>query len=136
MTWTLERKSLLAVSLVIVLLVLVDFSQYENFGRMATGSEWVTHTGQVLQQLGTLESRITATESAARGYVIAGDSHARTAYDLAIGQTQSALYRLRQLTLDNPSQQRRLELFVPLLDRRLALLEQLVASRADVNGSG
>jgi methyl-accepting chemotaxis protein len=70
-------------------------------------------------------------ESKTRGYMLTGDEQFLDANDDLRTGLAGSLKRLRTLTADNPSEQRRLELVGPVLDRRLADIVRISNLRRD-----
>src|ERR1019366_7857645 len=63
-----------------------------------------------------------------RGYFITNDSLFLRKYETSAAAVYANLARVRQLTADNASQQRRLDALVPLMTSRLRILAQLIDS--------
>jgi PAS domain S-box-containing protein len=136
-----KKKSVLnwklrfALCAALVLLLAVGFESYRNI-RNQTGAEvWVEHTQDVLATLADVVSDVTEAESAQRGYFITGDTAFLREYETSASATNGKLARVRQLTVDNASQQRRLDALDPLVARRLRLLTQLIDLRGNTNPS-
>jgi PAS domain S-box-containing protein len=139
MRWTPEREYLAGAAVVVFFLLISGVLEYRALRGLVTSSEWVTHTGQIIQELEGLESTLVAEESAARGHAITGGVSTLASYYSAVEQSQAHIDRLRKLTVDNPNQQHRLNRLFP--PGRQALLEdplQAGASRpsADIVQEG
>ena len=129
MKWQFVGKMQLAFSAALVLLLVVGVVSYRNNGNQAKTEEWVAHTREVLATLAGVLSDETEAESARRAYFITSDSVFLRKYETSAAAAYASLARLRQLTVDNAPQQRRLDALEPLITRRLRLLGQLIDSQ-------
>jgi PAS domain S-box-containing protein len=129
--WLLVRKMRLAFSAALALLLVVGVMSYRNSGNQVETEEWVAHTHEVLATLAGVLSDETEAESARRGYFITSDSVFLRKYKTSAAAAYANLARVRQLTVDNASQQRRLDALNPLITRRLRLLAQLIDSQGN-----
>jgi PAS domain S-box-containing protein len=125
----LMRKMQLAFSAAIALLLVVGVVSYRNNGNQVETEEWVAHTQEVLATLASVLSDVAEAENARRGYFITSDSVFRRKYETSAAAAYANLARVRQLTVDNGPQQRRLDALDPLITRRLRLLGQLIDSQ-------
>jgi PAS domain S-box-containing protein len=131
MKWQLVRKMQLAFSAALALLLVVGVVSYRNNGNQVGTEEWVAHTHEVLATLAGVLSDETEAESARRGYFITSDSVFLRKYETSAAAAYANLARVRQLTVDNAPQQRRLDALDPLITRRLRLLAQLIDSQGN-----
>jgi PAS domain S-box-containing protein len=125
----LSRKMQLAFGAAIALLLVVGVVSYRNNGNQVATEESVAHTHEVLATLSGVLSDETEAESARRGYFITGESVFLRKYETSAAAASANLARVRQLTVDNAPQQRRLDALDPLIARRLRLLAQLIDSQ-------
>ncbi|MGY3265146.1 diguanylate cyclase (GGDEF)-like protein [Lysobacter sp. HA35] len=89
-------------------------------------TQWVSHTYQVLAQIESVRSALDATESAARGYRLAGDERLQAEYVGNRPQPISSADALARLVEDNPAQERRALALRALVARRLVEIERSV----------
>jgi PAS domain S-box-containing protein len=101
---------------------------YRSTLEQMEAAEWVAHTHVVLERLGTLRAGVLKAESARRGFVITQDTAFFERFFAAQGEIHGTVEALHTLVADNPAQQKRLEQFGPLLQRRLEMLEHLTGS--------
>jgi signal transduction histidine kinase len=94
----------------------------------------VDHSHQVIEALGAASNLLGEAESAGRGYMIAGEAF-RTEYETAARAVGPALSRVRRLTADNASQQRRVDSLESHARRKLGELAENVRLR-DADGIG
>jgi PAS domain S-box-containing protein len=131
MKWQLARKMQLAFSAALALLLVVGVVSYRNNGNQVETEEWVAHTQEVLATLAGVLSDETDAVNARRGFFITSDSVFLRKYETSAAAAYANLARVRQLTVDNAPQQRRLDALDPLIMRRLRLLGQLIDSQGN-----
>ena len=106
----------------LALLGAVTAFSYRATSSEAKDRQWVAHTHEALEAVEALRTSTVAMQSARRGFVLTGDDAQVRAFDRASSQRHDAEQRLRALTVDNASQQRRLEaLALPLARSGLVL---------------
>lgn len=115
------------------LMILLTFLLFKQ-GEEAVARQ--RHTDMVLSVAEAFMSGIKDAETGARGYLLTGDEAYLEPYLAVRHKLAGQLAQLRQLTQDNAAQQRRLEVLIPLVDERLALLQQSISSRRDKNAEG
>src|SRR5579862_3362332 len=108
MKWSIERKTGTGLALAGVILLLVAGLLYRNGRSFIEASVWVSHTHEVLAELEATLSSVAEAQTAASGYVITGQEVLQEPYQTADRDVRANLARLKSLTADNPSQQRRL----------------------------
>jgi PAS domain S-box-containing protein len=131
MKFLLIQKVQLAFGAALALLLVVGVVSYRINRNQVENEEWVAHTHEVLAAIEAVLSNESEAESAQRGYFITGEVSFWEEYHKIISTLQANLSRVRALTADNPAQQRRLDVFDPLIARRLALLEELIDLQKD-----
>lgn len=117
--WTFGRRLAAGFGLACLVLLLIAGLSDRNTGNLIETETWVTHTYQVRTRLADLSAAIIATESAERGYIITGNDGFLDSYRGNLGTIKAAADEVRQLTQDNPRQQRRLADLQPLISQRL-----------------
>ncbi|MHB8629933.1 MAG: sensor histidine kinase [Aggregatilineales bacterium] len=120
---TLSFGLAVAISLVIAVIIFLTTTQ------LVQDNDWVTHTYLVLNRLAAVEAALVNAESEQRGYLLTGESSYLVPYQSTIDSVPQFMGELRQLTLDNPVQQRRLDDLEPLVSARLTYLQQAIALR-------
>ena len=83
---------------------------------------WATHTLEVENVLNGMLATLQEAESVQRGYMISGDYAFLRSLGPATASTAQRLRSLRDLTRDNPAQQRRLDTLDRLVATRFALI--------------
>lgn len=134
MEWKVEQLTAPAFALALVLLAVVGVVSYRNLERQAEADAMVAHTQEVLISAESLLSIVKDAETGQRGYLITGDERHLEPYQSAVANWRDGLRRLRELTADNASQQRRLDEITPLVEDRLRLIERVVGLRRQGDG--
>ncbi|AMQ26751.1 TPA: diguanylate cyclase [Legionella pneumophila] len=128
-------RTLLNVIFIIALslLLIINIISYNQVKNLIFASNWVSHTHEVIQTIDTCLYDVVEIESSQRFYLIRGSSpQLMTDIDDMKSTLQLNLYKLEQLTRDNPEQNKRTHRFIDLVKQRLNLLNQLV----QLKGSG
>jgi diguanylate cyclase (GGDEF)-like protein/PAS domain S-box-containing protein len=124
-----NRKAQLAFGCAILALVVVGAVSLRGIGVSHQSEEWVRHTHAVLEHLQSSLIAIQGEESSARGFSLTGkESYLETyrADKLSSAQEQAVV---RDLTADNPNQQRRIPQLQRLAAERIAFNDTLIAAR-------
>lgn len=103
---------------------------YSSAKREDTSADWVARTHDVIERTQDVLARMIDAETGERGFIITGDSAYLEPYHGAAADVRRELALVRQLTRDNPVERARLDSAAPLLDRRLAVLDERIAIRA------
>ncbi|HEY7095521.1 MAG TPA: CHASE3 domain-containing protein [Terriglobales bacterium] len=117
--------------LTILLLTVVAFQADRATNLFADSSQWVSHTHEVETELEKIEADLLAIESGRQGYILSGSSSHEERYQAAKVSIGKHLAKVNALTIDNPPQQQRLNKLEPLIERRIALLEESIALRKE-----
>ncbi len=81
--------------------------------------QWIMHTNEVRIELSNLQVAFIDAETGQRGYLAAGQEVFLEPYTRALGVWRSSFDKVRNLTADNPRQQRLLADLEPLLEHKL-----------------
>ncbi len=96
-----------------------------------TSIDWVLHTETVAGAIQELLLTITDAESSKRGFLLTGDQAFRQRYAEAKERIPRRLENLRQLTMDNPSQQARVLQLTTLIYARIREMQRVLALRLE-----
>src|SRR6266850_319970 len=128
------------------ILLFVGWQSYRNTARFAEASEWRKHTYEVLRNLDETVARHVDAETGQRGYLLTGDEAYFEPYSAAIKNIDQTIGNLKSLTSDNANQQKRIQILEPLVEQKLAELQQTIdlrknkgptaANRVVLEGSG
>jgi PAS domain S-box-containing protein len=111
----------------LVLVMGADALSFRSLAEQSENAQWVAHTHMVIERLETLRNEVLKAENARRGYILTGDAGFLARLSSARGELYKTLGALHTLTVDNATQQKRLEDLQPMIQKRLELLEQSVA---------
>ena len=129
MKWSVGTKLAAAFGLVLVILVIVGSVSYRSTTQLVAAAEIRKHTYEVLLELQRLVSELREAETAQRGYLLTGQDAYLESYRPAGGKLNRTFETLRDLTADNPGQQRRLDQLEPLFQQRLAFAAEGIEMR-------
>lgn len=124
--WTFGRKIAAGFALVFLLLLGIGAVAYRSITTLTSTSHLVTHTHQVLEHIAEVLSLLKDAETGQRGYVITGDEMFLEPYQAGTNNVHTVVKELRELTSDNPNQQKRIDEAEPLIAAKLAELKQTV----------
>ena len=128
-THRLNRKVQLAFGSALLTLALVGAVSYRGLAASRESDLWVRHTHEVLTGLQDLGFTLKSIESSSRGFVLTGEQaylQSSRASMLKAGQDQAIV---RDLTLDNPEQQRQLPVLAGLAAERIRFSEMVMDLR-------
>jgi len=128
---SLEKKVLFGFAVAALLLVVIGALSYLSVTRSRVDAKSVEHTHLVLNSLSDTLSDASAAESAMRGYLLSGNAEFQQSYEGAAGKIEQELSDLRELTRDNPVQQKNLASLEPLVRERLQFMHSRIELRRD-----
>ena len=109
--------------------VLLGIATFYGFRGAVTSREAVIHTRDVIETTQAVLSDIQNAETGERGFIITGDESYLEPYTKGLAALHADSAQLRRLTVDNRTQQLRLDTLAFLIGKRLATLAEGVASR-------
>src|SRR5216683_2959646 len=128
------------------ILVFVGWQSYRNTERFTEAAEWRKHTYEVLRNLDETVARLVDAETGQRGYLLTGEESYLEPYHVAIKNIDRTIGNLKNLTSDNPNQQKRIQILEPLVEKKLAEIQRTIelrenerlaaANRVVLEGSG
>lgn len=130
-----QKRLAVGFAVAITILSALALSSYQSIYLFVEAGKWVAHTQEVLRRLNLLQAEVAEAESSARGYVITGDERFLERYEAADNSATATAKLIRQLTADNPAQQRRLDALEPAIAERFAALREVVALQRDGRAS-
>jgi diguanylate cyclase (GGDEF)-like protein/PAS domain S-box-containing protein len=111
----------------IVALLVVGAISYRASLMSAESEGWVRHTHEVLEALDNLMVEMKTVESNARGLIITGEDSYLASYHGGIARAHRDVGIFRDLTVDNPVQQRRVPALDALATQRIQQAAQAIA---------
>ena len=127
--WTVGQKLAGAFAIAALTLTVIAGFGYGSTARLIDNAHQVEQSHEVRLSLEDLLLGMVNAETGQRGFVVTGDEAFLEPYRNAATAADRSFERLRKLTADSPSQQQRLDLARPLIDRKLAELDQAIGLR-------
>jgi len=125
----LNRKVQLAFGCAILTLLVVGAISFRGMAVSSESDRWVRHTHEVLENLQDLLSAMQSVESSYRGFVITGDQQFLNPYRDTILRSEQEETIIRNLTVDNPIQQRQIQILERLADKNVQYAEKAIGLR-------
>ena len=97
--------------------------------------EWVTHTNKVIIDINEFLSHLKDTETGQRGYLLTGDISYLAPYHDGIIESKKHFGHLKELTSDNPLQQKRLDSVKKLMTLKFDELAQTIKLKQNKNAN-
>lgn len=113
--------------LTLLIVMFFNIFSFLQVSRLANANKWVTHTYQVINAVNAGFLDLVQVESSARGFILTQNKKILEGMDVSILEMYQNFMVAKKLTLDNPLQQRKLEILTPLLKDRIQLIKQIVA---------
>lgn len=120
MKWSVGVKIGSTFALVWLLLLAIGVTSYRSSVQLIDTAGLVSHGNQVRYALTELLSHMQDTETGQRGFVLTGADSFLDPYTAGVAEVPVTLQRLRQLTTDNPNQQRRIDALEQLVNQKIA----------------
>jgi PAS domain S-box-containing protein len=125
----LNRKIQLVFGSAVLILLAVGTVSYHSVVMSNESDRWVRHTHEVLESLQNLVSDMMTTESSARGFVLTNDQSYLESYRTGVASTAQDEKAIRDLTVDNPQQQREVPDLENLIARNIQLGDRVIGVR-------
>jgi methyl-accepting chemotaxis protein len=121
---------------VISVFLVVVASALVSQGQLQQAEQWNVHTYQVLGTSDDLLRAMVNMETGARGFLIAGQDRYLEPWNNGLASFDAAWHKAKDLTADNPEQQRRLDDMKVQHDEFEGVVEGLIGKRRAVPESG
>ncbi len=128
-TSRLNWKMQLAFGSAIVTLLLVGAVSYRGIVVSSESDQWVRHTDDVLANLQDLRLAMASSESSCREFALTGKESYLESYRTSLLRLEQDQASIRNLTVDNPDQQRRLPFLATLVARQIGQMELAINLR-------
>ena len=124
---TIRLKIILTLALIIpvmvVFIILFHIAQKKNEEQ----SVGIAHSYQVIDQIDVLVSDMQDAETGKRGFIITNNKSFLEPYARSIQKVDTDLAQLREMTQDNPTQQKHLNEFEPVMRNSLSYMAETIA---------
>ena len=121
-----RKRAQAAFAAAVILLFLSGLVTYLIIVRLLQSEKWVVHTHEVQAALGSVDSAVVTVGRACSGFVITGGADFLSSFEVALPKVSQALQNLRELTRDNPEQQKLCTRLEELTARRVDLFRESV----------
>ncbi len=126
---TFKGKLLVGLGAALLVFVAVGVLSYRHVLDEGAESAWVVHTQRVTENLDALLTDLIDAETGERGFLLTGEDSYLQPYTAALKRLHSDFDSVRNLTVDNPIQQRRLERMRSLIASELAGMQNSIGMR-------
>lgn len=123
MKWTVGKKIGTGFGVALVILTAIGAVSYTSTNRLTETAKWVAHTHEVIAKLESVLTAMVNAETGQRGFIITGEDAYLEPFRAGTGQIDQLVRILRDLTKNNPGQQRRLDALGPILADRAARMQ-------------
>lgn len=123
MKWTVGMRIGSGFGLVSAILLIVGIASYRSINKLVDTADWVTHTHKVLENLNGIVLSMVNCETGERGFAITNDPKYLEPYQLGTSVIENDLSEIRELTVDNPVEQSRLDVLEPMVRGELGIIK-------------
>jgi PAS domain S-box-containing protein len=113
----------------IVAVLIVSAISYRGMAVSGESDELVRHTHEVIENLQDLVLEMRRVESSDRGFLLTGDENSLRSYHDAVARAVQIETTIRNLTVDNATQQRNITTLVKLADQKIQFAESVIELR-------
>jgi methyl-accepting chemotaxis protein len=129
MRWSVGTKIGMGYSLALIILIIIGVVSYRTTTGLIETADKVAHTHKVLEHLLQVPSLLKDVEAGQRGHTITGEERYLEQYNSALNGIDQEVKELRELTAENPNQQRRLDNLEPVIQEKLAFAKEVIDLR-------
>jgi PAS domain S-box-containing protein len=119
----------LAFGSAIFVLLIMGAIAFRTAAVASESDRWVRHTHEVLENIADLLSTMQNLESSARGFILTGRESYLETYRASVVHSQVQVTLVRDLTVDNPAQQRQIPILENLAVQKIQLAQRVIAVR-------
>jgi len=123
------RRMRLGSALALVIFAVLSVVSYRAVRDLREGYYWVRHTHEVIEELEALLSSMQDIETGDRGYALVGEENMLEPYYSGLASAKQQLEHVREATIDNRGQQRRINVLSMLIDAKITSAGQIVRLR-------
>jgi signal transduction histidine kinase/DNA-binding response OmpR family regulator/CHASE3 domain sensor protein len=122
-----KRNLIISSGISLVILLVSSTASYVSIKKLLDSNNMVNHTQDVIYNINQSATVATEAQNSMRGFLITGKTGMLSAYNNAEERTESYYQKLRELTIDNPTQQKNLEALKPKSAAFYAYLTERIA---------
>ena len=127
------RNLQIGFGLSLLILIISSVASYSSIRNLLESSYWVDHTDSVILQLEGALSSMKDAETGQRGYLLTSDTSYLRPYYGAHERALTIIDNIRDLTVDNPIQQKNAAELRDVLTNRLSILQRLIDQKRTDN---
>ena len=129
MRFTLDNKILSGFGACCLVLLFVGVISFRNSEKLMDTNQWVNHTHEVLYELEQILIASVDAETGMRGYVVTGNQAFLEPFNSSTSRILEHLDKVRELTKDNPAQQKNMDRLEVQLNIHIRHLEKIIELR-------
>ena len=134
MKWTVGTKIGTGYVLAVVIIIIIGIVGYTSITSLINDYRWLNHTNEVLREADLLLALLIDEETGQRGFIITGEDQFLEPYNNAINGVAEEISDIRNLTSDNPNQQRMIDILESQISERTSYLNNTISLRKEENG--
>jgi signal transduction histidine kinase/DNA-binding response OmpR family regulator/CHASE3 domain sensor protein/HAMP domain-containing protein len=127
MKLSLKSNLRLGLGLSLILLILSSLASYISIRNLIRSSDQVAHSNEVINGVDNLISYLKDAETGQRGFLLTGNEVFLDPYKGARERITELYISLKELTNDNPDQQKRLEKLNDIITGRLKIIDETIS---------
>ncbi len=108
---------MVSVAVIVAVTLVSDAITHQKLAFIEKSNGWTTHTYEVLEEIQDVMAALVDQETGVRGYLLSGEDRFLGPYRVGLKAYEAALANSKNLTLDNPAQQKRLDRLDVLVSR-------------------
>jgi len=124
-----KRNLFVGYSISLFLLAVSTVASYININNLLYSSEWVNHTNQVVRKVEGVLSVLRDAEAGQRGFLVTGDERFLEPNNGASDETMTRINEVKQLSKDNPLQQKACDQLKTIVQIRTAYLARMIEKK-------
>lgn len=134
MKFTVGTKIGAAFAMGLAAVVVIGLVAVRSTESLIETADWVEHTHKAIETVQGVLSDVKDGETGQRGFLLTGEARYLVPYEQGSANISKTVNSLRVLTKDNPQQQRRLDALEPLIQAKMAELQQTIDLRRKEGG--
>lgn len=130
---SIQKKLYAGFGAIVILLLALLMSMYNNFNKLTEANSWDRHTLQLLLKSHGLEASLLDIQAGYRGYLLTANENLLQGIGEKEKEMQQYLQQAKALTADHPVQQERLRKIEPLISDWMGnVVRPIIAKRRDI----
>lgn len=126
---TYKGNLLIGFGVSLLILLLSSFASYVSIQNLLKNSDLVARTNEVIFEMEQVVASLVNAESGQRGYLLTQDARYLEYYEVAQRRAFESVQRARDLTLDDPVQQKSIADLNSVVSSRVGMLRQVIDTR-------